>query len=129
VEAKATAKSRAARRAAAKRAAAAALKNGAATQAVAAAVAEMLPPPPTARKTTRNRSGPSSRTRLRSGKRRWRASPASHILSTVHTSLMISKSTGKSLLKFVDGGNKIRVINVNSFTHLFLKKDFLQLFF
>jgi hypothetical protein len=94
VEAKATAKNLAVRRAAAKRAAAA-LKNVAATLAVAAAVAEMPPPPPTARKTTRNRSGPSSRTRSPSGKRRWRASPASHIRSTVHTSLMISKNTGK----------------------------------
>ncbi len=94
MEAKATAKNLAVRRAAAKRAAAAAaLKNGAVTQAVAAGVAEM--PPPTARKTTRNRSGPSSRTRSPSGKRRWRASPASHIRSTVHTSLMISKNTGK----------------------------------
>ncbi len=93
MEAKATVKSRAVRRAAVKRAAA--LRNGAVTLAVAAAVAEMPPPPPIARKTTRNRSGPSSRTRSPSGKRRWRASPASHILSTVHTSLMISKNTGK----------------------------------
>ena len=91
VAAKATARSRAAKTAKARRVVVAE-EPGATTPGGTAAVTR----PYTARRTTRSRSGPSSRINSISGRRRWRASRASPTLCTVHTSRMTNRSIGES---------------------------------